>query len=218
MRSSGLRFGDLAYKGRQEGEKERYTRIEIALDVARSDEELMINGDMIAIATCSGAASTTYFKLNHRHSRPIRPNEILELEAPNGFNRIYMSNAAEAGKVLIMYVSGALWLRPAGGKVGIRDVTGTDITPVNDSRFKAHTFGSLKPTTQTTTNVRQALLANTKVRWAIINFLSKTALIGTSTVTRGGGADDGQKYVENTYLALEHVDLGDVYIMNYTVG
>ena len=216
-----MRFGDLRFKGREEGVKERYTRIVIELDVARVNEELAITGDMIAVASCTGDGSTTFFKLNHRHARPIHPTEVLEVGAPNGFNRIYMSNAAESGKSVVLYVSGAMFLKTAAGKVGIKNTSGTDIDPATiqsieslEERFESHTYKHKEETTQGAAGTAERLMAaSTPVRWAIIHFQT-VAVVGDADTTVNAGAHPGQRYGADSYLAIEFCDLYDIWIMD----
>jgi hypothetical protein len=207
-------------KAKKAGEpvKEQYGRISIDLSTARDDEELHISGNQITIAGCDGGATTTYFKLNSKHSRKVYPAEITKVLG--NFGGVYLSNAAEAGKTLTLYLGRDIFIFPARAEANrILKADGTTINPVRDERYGAHTFGSLKPTTMTAANTAQPLIAaSTKVKWAIIHTLSKIALVGDSTVTRGGGANDGQKYGEDVYIAFEYVDLSEVYIINYAVG
>jgi hypothetical protein len=177
------------------------------LSTARDDEELHISGNQITIAGCDGGATTTYFKLNNKHSRKVYPHEITKVLG--NFGGVYLSNAAEPGKTLTIYLGRDIFIFPArASATRILEEDGTTINPVQDERYRAHTFGSLKPTTMTAANTA----------WAIIHTLSKIALIGASTLTRGGGADDGQKYGEDVYVSVEYVDLSEIYIINYTVG
>jgi len=201
---------------KDEGATGRYTRIVISLATAQSDELLDLNGDYIGVASIRGEG-TCKIRLDHRHAEQINLKEVEEIASP--FGKIYFESDGAGGE-LVIYIGGALTarLKPVQSKVSLRHTDGSDMNACRDRRFRAHTFGSLKPTTQGVANTAQPLLAATKVRWAIVHFLSKVTLIGTSTVTRGGGADDGQKYAENSYLTIEHVDLGDVYIINHVLG
>ena len=213
-------------KAKKESPQERYARVVIdlgAVEFIGKDIKIPITGDYLAKIKYNGSATGCYFKFGNKRSSIIYAAEFRKRHTPFiDFNAIYLTNeTAQTGKEFIVFVGGAFAgeIEPSTGiKTGLTDVDGVDITPVQDKRFKAHTFRSLKPTTQSVANTAQALLAGTKVRWAIVHFLAKHALIGTSTVTRGGGGDDGQKYTEDSYLTLEHIDLGDIYIINFTVS
>ena len=107
--------------------KEQYTRVEIDLDTAREDEELHISGNQITMASCDGAATTTYFKLNHRHSRKLYPSEIEKVVG--NFGGIYLTNVAETGKKLILYIGRDIFIFPS--KAGANKILRTDGTPIN---------------------------------------------------------------------------------------
>lgn len=213
-------------QARKESPQERYARVELDLGAAENvgkNIKIHISGDYLAKIKYNGSATGCYFKFGNKRSSIIYASEFRKRHTPFvEFNCIYLTNeSAQTGKVLTFFVGGAFAgeIEPSTGiKTALIDSNGVDIDPVKDDRFIAHTFGSLKPTTMTAANTAQPLLAATKVRWAIVHFLTKVALIGTSTVTRGDGADDGQKYAEGAYLTLEHVDLGDIYIINFTLG
>lgn len=127
-----LRAKERLGKTSSEGVKERYTRIVISLTDARTDEALHINGDYLAVAKMDGVASTTFFKLNHKNARAIYPSEIEKLYAD--FSKVFLTNAAEAGKELIIYVGGALSgeIKTATGKTGLKDSSGSDIDPATE--------------------------------------------------------------------------------------
>ena len=220
-------------QAKKESPDERYARVELDLGAAENvgkNIKIDISGDYLAKIKYNGSATGCYFKFGNKRSSIIYAAEFRKRHTPFiEFDCIYLTNpVAQAGKEFTLFVGGAFAgdIEPSTGiKTALIDSDGVDIDPATvtsneniEKRFKAHTFGSLKPTTMTAANTAQKLLAGTKVRWAIIHFLSKVALIGTSTVTRGAGADDGQKYGEATYLTLEHVDLGDIYIINFTLG
>lgn len=199
-----------------EGATGRYARIEIPLDTASVDGLIDIYGDYIGVVSITGDG-TCKVRLDHRHAPQINLREVQEIASP--FGKLYLESDG-AGGLLTLYVGGALTarLKPIQSKVSIRSTTGTDVDLVQDKRYKTHVFGSLKPNTLDAANAADPLMdASTPVKWAVIHFLSKTVLIGESTVTRGGGADDGQKYAEGAYLTVEYVDLNDIYIINYTV-
>ena len=209
----------------KESPHERYGRIDLDLGAAENvgtDILLNLDGDFFDKVSYNGSAEGCTFKFDNKRSSLIRAAEFKKRYTPFvPFKRIYLTNkVAQPEKHFVVFVGGAFAgeIEPSTGqKVALTDLEGVDMTAVKDERFKAHTFNSLKPTTMGVANTAQPLLGSTKVRWAIVHFLSKIALIGTSTVTRGGGADDGQKYAESAYLTLEHIDLGDIYIINYTV-
>jgi len=128
-----LRGQERIAKTGQERVTERYSRIVIDLGTARTDEEIHITGDYLAVAKMDGTASTTYFKLNHINSRQIYPSEIEKLYAT--YKKIYLTNAADAGKELVLYVGGALSgeIKVSGaGKTGLIDASGTRIDPCKE--------------------------------------------------------------------------------------
>lgn len=209
----------------KESPQERYARISFDLGAAEfvgKDIRIELEGDFLDKVKYDGGAKACYFKFENKRSELIYPEEFKKRHTPFvPFHRIYFTNpTAQTGKEFVLFVGGAFAgeIEPSTGqKVGIVDKDGIDITPVKDDRFIAHVFGHLKPTTMTAANTAQPLHGSTKVRWAIVHFVSKVATIGDSTVTRGVGGNNGQEYAEGAYLILEHVNLGDVYIMNKTV-
>ena len=210
----------------KESPHERYGRIDLDLGAAENvgtDILLNLDGDFFDKVSYNGTAEGCTFKFDNKRSSEIRAAEFKKRYTPFvPFKRIYLTNkVAQTGKHFVVFVGGAFAgeIEPSTGeKVAVVDIEGVDMTAVKDDRFKAHPFRHLKPTTMGVANTAEVIKGSTKVRWAIIHFLSKAALIGESTVTRGGGVDDGQKYDEGAYLTVEHVDLGDMYIINYTVG
>ena len=214
-------------QAKKESPDERYARVEIDLGAAENvgkNIKIQISGDYLAKIKYNGSAEGCWFKFGNKRSSRIYAAEFRKRHTPFiEFPCIYLTNeTAQTGKVFTLFVGGAFAgeIEPSTGiKTGIIDSNGVDVDLVEEKRFKAHTFGSLKPTTLAVANTAQPLTASsTKVRWAIIHTLSKIALIGSSTVTRGGGVDDGQKYGEDVYIAVEYVDLNDMYIINYTGG
>jgi hypothetical protein len=111
---------------------ERYARIVIDLGTAREEVKINISGDYMGVAKFTGTASTTYFRLNHRNAREIYPSEIAKIYAT--YKHIYLSNAAEAGKELVLYVGGAMSgeIQVNTGKVGLKDSSGGDIDPATE--------------------------------------------------------------------------------------
>ena len=207
-----LRGQERIRKGPAEGVKERYTRVVIDLGTARDDVKLHLVGDYLAVAKMDGVASTTFFKLNHRNSRGIYPSEIEKLYAT--FNGIWLTNAAESGKQLVIYIGGALSgeIKTATGKTGLKDSSGSDIDPAEEKHFIAHTGKHSVNALGVADTAERMMAASTKVKWAIIHTDKAIRYGFTSTVHRTGpigalcGADDT--------LTLEVCDLYEVYFNN----
>ena len=208
--------GELKRLMKEEGVKGRYARIEIDLATASTNGLLEVSGDYIGVASVIGDG-TCKVRLDHRHAQQIDLREVEEVMSP--FGKIYFTTDG-AGGTLVLYIGGALTarLKPIQSKVSLRSVTGTDIDPVQDKRFKAHTFGMIGLVEQTTADVAQPLNATSlKVRWAIIEINTNVTEMGDSTLDPQDGTPiHGQKYTVGSYIAVEHVDLNDVYICNYT--
>ena len=156
-------------KARKAGEpvKEQYGRIEIDLSTAREDEELHISGNQITIAGCDGGATTTFFKLNSKHSRKLYPAEITKVLG--NFGGVYLSNAAESGKKLIIYLGRDIFIFPARAEANrILKADGTTIDPLQDKRYKVHLGGHLKVTLTTLDTAQQITSGIKKIKWAII--------------------------------------------------
>lgn len=191
---------------------ERYSRIVIDLGTAREDKEIHISGDYLAVAKMNGTASTTKFRLNHRNSREIYPTEIESLYAT--YKKIYLTNAAEAGKELILYVGGALAgeIKVTAGKVGLKNTAGSDIDPVRDDHFIAHTGAHSVNALAVADTAEHMMAASTKVKWAIIYTDLAIRWGFVSTVHRTGPI--GALLTANGNLALEYCDLYDVWFNN----
>ena len=198
---------------KEEGVGGRYAPISLSLASAKTDELLQINGDYIGIAYITGAG-TCSIKLDHRHSREINLKEISEISSP--FGKLYFTTDGGGGE-LKFYVGGALTARikPIGSKVGMRDVSGSDMTPANDSRFVSHS-GKHHKVTLTAADTAQRLMAtSTKVRWAIISPEDKNIRWGfSSTVARAAGI--GMKVTSGSFITVDYCDLYDIYWVNET--
>jgi hypothetical protein len=190
---------------------ERYSRIVIDLGTAREEVKIHLTGDYMGIAKSNGAAATTFFRLNHRNARAIYPSEIAKLYAT--YKHIYLTNAAEAGKELILYVGGALSgeIQVSTGKMGLKDSDGGDIDPVEDKHFISHTGGHLSNTIVADTAERLSA-TSLKVRWAIMNADLAIRWGFTSTVHRTGTI--GVLLAAGATLTLEFCDLYDIYVIN----
>ena len=208
-------------RSKKEGEptKEQYGRVEIDLDTAREDEALHISGNQITIAFCDGTSTTTYFKLNHRHSRKIYPTEITKVEG--NFGGLYLTNAAESGKKLTLYIARDIFIFPARAAANrILKENGTTIDPVEDKRFQSHALGQIDRKAQETINEDTpvsgtvATPVSLKVKWAIITVDTADTMFGTKDVTNKAGAHAGALVSNGATLTVEHCDLKDLYFVN----
>jgi hypothetical protein len=205
-------------KAKKAGEpvKEQYGRISIDLSTARTDEELHISGNQITIAQCDGGATTTYFKLNSKHSRKVYPHEITKVLG--NFGGVYLSNTAEPGKTLTIYLGRDIFIFPARAQaMRVLKTDGTTINPVRDERYKAHTGGHLKVAVAVADTAKQVIATSTKVKWAIISVEDYDCRWGfSSTVARA--AEIGQGVAKNSFIAVEYCDLSDIWFVNKTAG
>lgn len=195
-----------------EGATGRYSRIEIPLDVAQTNELIEIYGDYIGVTSITGNG-TCKIRLDHRHAPQINLREVQEISSP--FGKIYFETDGVGG-MLTLYVGGALTarLKPIQSKVSIRTIAGTDVDLVPDKRYISHTFKHKKLTTQTAAGTAERLMAvSTPVKWAIINFVT-VAMVGDADVEIIGDADEGQRYPVGAYMAVEYCDLYDIWIID----
>lgn len=215
----------LEQRSKRAGEplKEEYTRIEIALDAARTDEELHIAGDFISIASFDGTATTTYFKLNHRHSKKIYPAEIEKVHATYG--GLYLTNAAEAGKKLVIYVGRAIFIYPsAAGKVKILKADGTNIDPAEDGEYDT-VLDAIKTATefsgaayskqQTSTNALVALGA-VKLRDVIIknNDAANSVDIGKTAANVAAFRAASYEVLAGAAIGFTQVNMSTLFILS----
>lgn len=193
--------------------KEQYGRIVIDLGEARNDKAMHISGDSLVVAAFDGNATDTHFKLNHKHSRPLYPAEVEKIFAK--FGGIYMTNPAQPGKSLVLYIGRAIFIYPSSAKkIRVLDPDGTNISPLRDERFRSHTFKHKEQTTQGAAGTRETLMAaSTPVRWAIVHF-ETLARVGDVNITIDAGAHPGQQYAANSYMVLEVCDLNKIYIID----
>lgn len=210
-------------KAKKESPQERYARIDLDLGIAENigkDIKMDITGDYLAKIKYDGSAAGCYFKFDNKRSSLIYPTEFKKRHTPFiDFECIYFTNpTAQTGKHLIFFVGGAFAgeIEPAtGAKVGITDSDGADMTPAKDDRFKAHSVGQVDRVVLDTIDVADPISAvSLKVKWAIIHVDAADVMIGDSTVTNKAGAHAGVLAPVDSDIALEHVDLGDVYIVN----
>ena len=192
--------------------KEQYGRVEIDLSAAREDEAIHIAGNHITIAFCDGNATTTYFKLNNKHSRNLYPAEITKVMG--NFGGLYMTNAAEAGKKLIIYIGRDIFIFPARAEANrILKADGTTINPARDERYVAHTGGHIKVTLTDLDTAQQLTAANTKVKWAIISSKTYPFIWGFSSTVKQSTAT-GQYVSAGGFLAVEYCDLSELYFVD----
>jgi len=206
-----------------EPNKEQYARIEIDLDTAREDEEIHIAGNQITMAFCDGNATTTYFKLNHRHSRKVYPAEIEKLLG--NFGGIYLTNAAEAGKKLVIYVGRDIFIFPArSGATRILKADCTTIDPAVESEYETvlgeiktavEFSGSVYSEQQTSTNAMVAI-GTYKLRDVIIKNTAAANAIDIG-MQKGSVADfraDSYELGAGAVIGFTQVNLATLFILS----
>lgn len=231
-------FTEIENIERKPKEKTKTARIELDLGIAENvgtNIKKSFYGSYLAKIKYDGSGTGCFFKLDDVRSQKIYPTEFRRSNIE--FENFYLTNpAAQAGKKLIIEVGDMMTgeIEPAtGSKVGVTDSSGSDIDPAKEAgnlatlvtdmtelkkRFKKHTFNQLDKTTQTVANTAQAIGGDVNVKWLVLHNETKAMRLGESTVTRGGGAHDGQLYAENTYVVLEYVNLSEIYLINDVLG
>jgi hypothetical protein len=202
---------------------ERYARVVIDLTVARDEEKIHLSGDYLAVASSTGAASTTWFRLNHRNSQKIYPNEIEKLYA--SYKHILLTNAAEAGKQLVLYVGGALAGEikvSSAGKTQLKNAAGTDINPATEDgniadieallEFSGTPYSTPKTSTDaevkfsaTALKLKDVVIRNTHASYEVDIGLyvgGTVAAFRAASFELGGGASVGFTHVDLNQLAL----------------
>ena len=198
--------GDIKWFMEKEGATGRYARIELSLDVAKTDELVDIFGDYIGVVSITGDG-TCKVRLDHRHAQQIDLREIQEISSP--FGKVYFETDG-AGGMLSLYIGGALTarLKPIQSKVSIRSVAGTDVDVVLDKRFTAHEPEVLiiKVGADFAADVISA--ATLKVKWAIM-YNDLICYYGVADVS----GINGLPVSAGSYTTVEHVDLNKLYVI-----
>jgi hypothetical protein len=194
---------------RTEGVKARYARFEFPLGSAVSNQEMHLVGDYIGVVSITGSG-TVKIRLDHRHSQEIDLREVSEINAV--FGKLYFTTDG-AGGTCTVYIGGALSakLKPIQGKVSIRNIAGSDVDLVPDSRFVAHAGGHLANTIVADT-AEKLSATSLKVKWAIIYTDLAIRYGFSSTVHRTGAI--GNVLAAGATLTVEYCDLTDLYIVN----
>lgn len=118
--------------------KTYYTKT-ISLAEARTDKELLFDGDNIIVDSIDGEA---YIKLNEKaHDNiDLRTHRTLK----GTFIRLYLTNTAQAGKSVTLMIGRAeQFYAPATPASKIQDSTGVDINPATKDQFLPATLLSL---------------------------------------------------------------------------
>lgn len=219
----------LEARSKREGEplKEQYGRIEIDLSAARDDEELFISGNLVTIAACDGAATTTYFKLNNKHSKKIYPSEVARVGG--NFGGLYLTNAAESGKKLVLYIGRDIYIFPA--KAGANKVLKVDGTPIDPSpegeydtalseiKTAVEFGGNVYSKQQTSTNALVALGA-VKLRDVVIRNDDATNAvdIGETAVDVATFRGASLELAAKASLGFTQVDLATLFVLSSVAG
>jgi hypothetical protein len=85
-------------------------RWKIDLGEARDEEPYMIHGlEYLYVGSCDGDVT---IKLDSRSASPLNPSEFSKLLNVKSANWLYVTNTAQSGKELVLYVKEArrLWL------------------------------------------------------------------------------------------------------------
>jgi hypothetical protein len=202
--------GELKDLMKAEGVKARYARFEFPLGSAESNKEMHLVGDYIGVVSITGSG-TVKVRLDHRHSQEIDLREVAEISAV--FGKLYFTTDG-AGGTCTLYIGGALSarLKPIQGKVSIRNIAGSDVDLVNDSRFKSHTGGHSVNTLAVADTAKRIMAASTPIRWAMIHTDLAIRWGFTSSVHRTGPV--GGLLVADGDLVVELCDLYDMYFNN----
>jgi hypothetical protein len=201
--------GELKDLMQAEGVKARYARFEFSLASAESNLEMHLTGDYIGVVGITGTG-TVKIRLDHRHSQEIDLREVAEISAP--FGKMYFTTDGGGGTCTI-YIGGALAarLKPIQAKVSIRNIAGSDVDLVPDSRFISHTGGHLANTIVADT-AEKLSPASLKVKWAIIYTDLAIRYGFSSTVARVAAI--GNVLAAGATLTVEYCDLTELYIVN----
>ncbi len=106
-----------------------YQKITFDLAIARTNELFWCVGDFIGVETITGSCT---IKINEVKRDTINLQKVKKVYTP--FYRFYMTNSAQAGKTLTLYIGGdAAFEIEVAGKMGIIDSAGTDIDPLSSA-------------------------------------------------------------------------------------
>ena len=212
-------------RSKRQGEplKEQYVRVEIDLSTAREDEEVHISGNLITVASCDGGATTTFFKLNNKHSRKIYPSEASRVAG--NFGGVYLTNSAEAGKKLILYIGRDIYIFPSkAGATKLLKADGTTINPGEASEYDT-VLGSIETAVefggnvyskqQTSTNALVALGA-VKLRDVVIrnDDAANAVDLGETAGTVGAFRSASMELPSGASIGFTQVNLATLFILS----
>ena len=195
---------------------ERYARIDFDLGAAENvgkNIEKTIDGDFMQKIKYDGSATGCYFKFDGKRANKIYAAEFRMRHTPFiPFKKLYLSNpVAQPGKHFVIFVGGAfngLIESSTGTKVGVTDVDGVDITPVQDKRFETHTPEVLiiKVGADFAADVISA--SALKIRWALM-YNDLLCYIGVADVS----PTNGLPIAAESYTVVDYVDLNKLYVV-----
>ncbi|MBA7683796.1 hypothetical protein ES703_92181 [subsurface metagenome] len=106
-----------------------YQKITLDLGIARTNELFWCVGDFIGVETITGSCT---IRINEVGRDTINLQKVKKTYTP--FYRFYMTNTAQAGKTLTLYIGGdAAFEIDVVGKTGIVDSEGSDIDPIESA-------------------------------------------------------------------------------------
>ena len=150
-----------------------YQIVTINLATARTNEELLVVGDFIGVASITGSCT---LRVNERNNDAINLQIVRRTKTP--FYRFFITNTAQAGKSVTLYIGGdASFEIDVVGRIGIVNVAGTDINPATEDTLATlalesggnlETIAGVDFATQTTLNLIKAKTDNLDVALSLI--------------------------------------------------
>lgn len=201
-----------------------YQIMTVNLALARTNELVLAVGDYIGIAALTGSCT---MRINEVGFDAANLAIIDEIKMP--FYRFYLTNTAQAGKTLILYIGGKSSFGVSGRR-GIINAAGTEINPATEdtlalikaktdnldaaiSTLALETGGNLAAIKAKTDNLDIALTA---LRDALI--LPATTPVPYNVVMTSADTEYSQALPANTKKFLIHTRDGTVFRLAYVTG
>lgn len=180
----------------------QYRIVTLDLGIARTDSELVYNGDKIRVLSLT-VGSSFAIKINETANSPLNLNNYAKIDIP--FYRFFFTNTAQPGKTIVLFIGNNCDFLPALNV----DATITTISAIFSNA------NITNPGILTTAHTMVLAANNSRRQWSIINTdTAETIYMGTTALNCFIPIYPGSSLNSNSLPMY----VGDVYIYNPAVN